>query len=90
MACHLVNPPTVTLPRLKSITTGSTPSFIDLLLNVAQDIDSNDLSEHDSWLQQFIQHNNTIRFMGDDTWLKLFPQQWFPISAESDTLVLCQ
>lgn len=71
------NPPTVTLPRLKSITTGSTPSFIDLLLNVAQDIDSNDLSEHDSWLQQFIQHNNTIRFMGDDTWLKLFPQQWF-------------
>ncbi|CAI4043696.1 mannose-ethanolamine phosphotransferase LAS21 SKDI_10G1520 [Saccharomyces kudriavzevii IFO 1802] len=71
------NPPTVTLPRLKSITTGSTPSFIDLLLNVAQDIDSNDLSEHDSWLQQFIQHNNTIRFMGDDTWLKLFPHEWF-------------
>ncbi|CAI4044675.1 hypothetical protein SUVZ_10G1360 [Saccharomyces uvarum] len=71
------NPPTVTLPRLKSITTGSTPSFIDLLLNVAQDVDSNDLSEHDSWLQQFIQHNNTIRFMGDDTWLKLFPHEWF-------------
>ena len=31
------NPPTVTLPRLKGITTGSTPNFLDAILNVAED-----------------------------------------------------
>ena len=67
------NPPTVTLPRLKGITTGSTPSFLDAILNVAEDDRSSSLAEHDSWLLQLRSFSNhRIRFFGDDTWLKLF------------------
>lgn len=67
------NPPTVTLPRLKGITTGSTPNFLDAILNVAEDDISSSISEQDSWLLQLRRvSNHRIRFFGDDTWLKLF------------------
>lgn len=67
------NPPTVTLPRLKGITTGSTPNFLDAILNVAEDDGSSSIADQDSWLLQ-LRHNanHRIRFFGDDTWLKLF------------------
>ncbi|CCE66115.1 hypothetical protein TPHA_0O01480 [Tetrapisispora phaffii CBS 4417] len=71
------NPPTVTLPRLKGITTGSTPNFLDAILNVAEDDVSSSLKDQDSWLMQFYKHNKNIRFFGDDTWLKLFPLNIF-------------
>lgn len=70
------HPPTVTLPRLKGITTGGTPSFIDAILNVADDNDSSQgLSNYDTWISQFRRSrlNSTMHFYGDDTWLKLFP-----------------
>ncbi|KAH3900566.1 related to GPI ethanolamine phosphate transferase 2 [Saccharomycodes ludwigii] len=78
------NPPTVTLPRLKGITTGSTPIFLDAILNVAEDDSSSNLKDQDSIIWQFynnFNHNTTndtaisparIKFFGDDTWLKLF------------------
>ncbi|CUS21093.1 LAQU0S02e05710g1_1 [Lachancea quebecensis] len=71
------NPPTVTLPRLKGITTGSTPNFLDAILNVAEDDVSSNLKEQDSWLRQFHMHQKKIKFYGDDTWLKLFPPDFF-------------
>lgn len=71
------NPPTVTLPRLKGITTGSTPNFLDAILNVAEDDSSSNLSEQDSWLRQMQSRGKVIRFFGDDTWLKLFPLEFF-------------
>lgn len=74
------HPPTVTLPRLKGITTGGTPSFIDAVLNVADDNDnSQGLSNVDSWLYQFrkTKSDGKIHFFGDDTWLKLFPGEEF-------------
>lgn len=71
------NPPTVTLPRLKGITTGSTPNFLDAILNVAEDNSSSNLKEQDSWLSQFFNHGKRMRFFGDDTWLKLFPTEFF-------------
>ncbi|KAI5954811.1 LAS21 [Candida theae] len=71
------NPPTVTLPRLKGITTGGTPSFLDAILNVADDYDdSQGLHAQDSWVHQFKQLNKSIHFFGDDTWLKLFPTEF--------------
>ncbi|KAI5970473.1 LAS21 [Candida margitis] len=71
------NPPTVTLPRLKGITTGGTPSFLDAILNVADDYDdSQGLHAQDSWVHQFKSLNKSINFFGDDTWLKLFPQEF--------------
>lgn len=67
------SPPTVTLPRLKGITTGSTPIFLDAILNVAEDNDSSGISDNDSWLIQLSKRgNHKMRFFGDDTWLKLF------------------
>ncbi|GEQ69771.1 hypothetical protein JCM33374_g3445 [Metschnikowia sp. JCM 33374] len=70
------NPPTVTLPRLKGITTGGTPSFVDAILNIADDKDqSQGLEKVDSWIYQFKNSNKgrKLHFFGDDTWLKLFP-----------------
>lgn len=74
------NPPTVTLPRLKGITTGSAPNFVDAILNIADDKDSSQsLALQDSWLHQFKHQrsNRSIHFFGDDTWLKLFPPDNF-------------
>lgn len=71
------NPPTVTLPRLKGITTGSTPNFLDAILNVAEDDSSSNLNDQDSWVSQFFSHGKKLRFFGDDTWLKLFPKEYF-------------
>lgn len=70
------NPPTVTLPRLKGITTGGAPSFVDAILNIADDKDdSQGLSSTDSWIFQFKNKDQgkVLHFYGDDTWLKLFP-----------------
>lgn len=69
------HPPTVTLPRLKGITTGGAPSFVDAILNVADDKDdSQGLSNTDSWIYQFKNKDQgkVLHFYGDDTWLKLF------------------
>lgn len=67
------NPPTVTLPRLKGITTGSTPNFIDAVLNIAEDDTSSSLGDQDSWIKQMYLNDWKINMFGDDTWLKLFP-----------------
>lgn len=67
------NPPTVTLPRLKGITTGSTPNFIDAVLNIAEEDTSSTLGDQDSWIKQMYTNNWKINMFGDDTWLKLFP-----------------
>ena len=72
------DPPTVTLPRLKGITTGSTPNFLDVILNIADDKDtSQSMLNQDSWLKQFLNRLKVINFFGDDTWLKLFPPENF-------------
>lgn len=67
------NPPTVTLPRLKGITTGSTPNFIDAVLNIADDENTSGLGDQDSWLKQMFLNDWKINMFGDDTWHKLFP-----------------
>ncbi|KAG7835782.1 hypothetical protein KL942_004952 [Ogataea angusta] len=67
------NPPTVTLPRLKGITTGSTPNFIDAVLNIAEEDTSSTLGDQDSWVKQMHASGWKINMFGDDTWLKLFP-----------------
>jgi ethanolaminephosphotransferase len=66
-------PPTVTLPRLKTIVSGIIPEFIDVLWN----FNTTQLVE-DSILARFKQANKSILFYGDDTWLKLFsPKKYF-------------
>ncbi|CAG5127325.1 unnamed protein product [Candidula unifasciata] len=65
------NPPTVTLPRIKAITTGSTPSFIDVALNFGSPA-----LEEDNIITQMKRHGRQIVFFGDDTWINLFPQHF--------------
>ncbi|KAK8007876.1 hypothetical protein PG989_001866 [Apiospora arundinis] len=66
--------PTVTMPRLKAITTGSIPSFLDVILNLDEADTSSQLSAQDSWLAQMkAKKTGKLLLYGDDTWLKLFP-----------------
>lgn len=69
------SPPTITMPRVKAITTGSVPSFLDLVLNFAESDTSSTLAAQDSWLAQLkAMQNGKLVMYGDDTWLRLFPQ----------------
>ncbi|KAI9891322.1 MAG: major facilitator super transporter protein [Vezdaea aestivalis] len=63
------------MPRIKAITTGSIPSFLDVILNFAETDTSSTLANQDSWLAQLRkQGKHGLVMYGDDTWLKLFPQ----------------
>ncbi|CAE1174987.1 PIGG [Acanthosepion pharaonis] len=64
----ITHPPTVTLPRIKAMMTGSIPGFIDVVLN----FNTNALQE-DNLLSQLYKSGKKIIFYGDDTWIKLFP-----------------
>ncbi|EGR48836.1 uncharacterized protein TRIREDRAFT_61486 [Trichoderma reesei QM6a] len=67
--------PTVTMPRIKAITTGSIPSFVDLILNFDEADTSSTLAAQDTWLSQLkAKDTGKLLMYGDDTWLKLFPE----------------
>lgn len=65
--------PTVTMPRLKAMTTGSVPSFLDVVLNIAESDTASSLAHQDTWLAQIKARGGRLLLYGDDTWLKLFP-----------------
>lgn len=60
------------MPRVKALTTGSVPSFLDLILNFAESDTSSSLANQDTWLAQIRAKGGNLIFYGDDTWLKLF------------------
>ncbi|XP_016078474.1 PREDICTED: GPI ethanolamine phosphate transferase 3 isoform X3 [Miniopterus natalensis] len=62
------DPPTTTMQRLKALTTGSLPTFIDAGSNFA----SYAIVE-DSLIKQLSSAGRRVVFMGDDTWKDLFP-----------------
>ena len=64
----VVSPPTVTLPRIKAITTGSVPGFRDVVRN----FHSSSLAG-DSLVRQWQAAHRTVLCYGDDTWARLFP-----------------
>lgn len=62
------------MPRLKAITTGSVPSFLDVILNLDEADSSSTLAAQDTWLAQMkAKQSGKLVMFGDDTWLKLFP-----------------
>jgi ethanolamine phosphate transferase 2 subunit G len=68
------SPPTITMPRVKAITTGSVPSFLDVVLNFAESDTTSTLAQQDSWLAQSkVKPDGKLLMYGDDTWIKLFP-----------------
>lgn len=75
------DPPTTTLQRLKGLTTGSLPTFIDAGSNF-----NGDAIDEDNWILQLHRNNKSVAFMGDDTWTALFteyinPQLNFPYDS---------
>jgi ethanolamine phosphate transferase 2 subunit G len=66
------------MPRVKAITTGSIPSFLDVILNFAESDTTSSLANQDTWLAQIKagrsrKNDGKLLMYGDDTWLKLFP-----------------
>jgi ethanolaminephosphotransferase len=62
------------MPKVKAITTGSIPSFLDVILNFAESDTTSTLSTQDTWLAQLkAKEGGKLVMYGDDTWLKLFP-----------------
>ncbi|KAM6036301.1 GPI ethanolamine phosphate transferase 2 isoform 5-T6 [Theristicus caerulescens] len=66
-----VKPPTVTMPRIKALMTGSVPGFIDVIVN----LNSPALLD-DNLIWQAKTAGKRIIFYGDDTWVKLFPKHF--------------
>lgn len=64
----IANPPTTTMQRLKGLTTGSLPTFIDIGSNFA----TPEINE-DNILDQLLDQKKKVVFMGDDTWTALYP-----------------
>ena len=67
----IADPPTTTQQRLKGLTTGSLPTFIDIGSNFASD----ELTE-DNIISQMTSLQMNLTFMGDDTWMGLFPSSF--------------
>ena len=65
------------MPRVKALTTGSVPSFLDLILNFAESDPTSSLAAQDTWLAQIKAKGGELVVYGDDTWLKLFPNDFF-------------
>jgi phosphatidylinositol glycan class O len=65
------DPPTATLQRIKGITTGSLPTFVDL----GSSFSGTAISE-DSLLLQLRREGKRVGFMGDDTWTSVFPKSF--------------
>jgi len=68
--------PTITMPRVKAITTGSIPGFLDVILNFAESDTTSSLALQDNWLAQIKTNEGKLVMYGDDTWLKLFPEMF--------------
>lgn len=64
----IADPPTTTLQRLKGLTTGTLPTFIDMGSNFA-----GTAIEEDNLLMQLRAAGKKIAHLGDDTWHALFP-----------------
>ncbi|VDP26599.1 unnamed protein product [Schistosoma margrebowiei] len=70
-SASIVQPPTVTLPRIKAIVSGRNPKFVDILHNV-----NAETMVDDNWVTRLVNHKWKIQFYGDDTWIKLFPKSF--------------
>lgn len=69
----MADPPTTTLQRLKGLTTGSLPTFIDAGSNFA-----GSAINEDNWISQLKSQGRRFTFMGDDTWTALFSASFEP------------
>ncbi|KAK0630711.1 hypothetical protein B0T17DRAFT_486360 [Bombardia bombarda] len=69
----IADPPTSTLQRLKGLTTGTLPTFVDVGSSF-----SGTAVEEDNLLMQFQDAGKRMVHVGDDTWESLFPGYFEP------------
>lgn len=70
------------------MTTGSVPTFLDVILNFAEADTSSTLALQDTWPAQLKQKaGGKLVFYGDDTWLKLFPDAFSRADGTSSFFV---
>lgn len=69
----IADPPTTTLQRLKGLTTGTLPTFIDAGSNFA-----GTAIDEDNLLAQLKNASKRLVHLGDDTWHALFPDYFEP------------
>ncbi|KAH8105202.1 hypothetical protein BXZ70DRAFT_1061807 [Cristinia sonorae] len=74
------DPPTTTLQRIKGLTTGSLPTFVDMGSNFG----GSSILE-DSIIGQLRAHGKRLAFMGDDTWMTVFPDAFGNMSWPFDS-----
>ncbi|XP_058186501.1 uncharacterized protein LOC131303578 isoform X3 [Rhododendron vialii] len=67
----IADPPTTSLQRLKGLTTGGLPTFID----VGNSFGAPAILE-DNLISQLVRNGKQVVMMGDDTWLQLFPHHF--------------
>ncbi|XP_057979081.1 GPI ethanolamine phosphate transferase 3 isoform X2 [Malania oleifera] len=67
----IADPPTTSLQRLKGLTTGGLPTFID----VGNSFGAPAIVE-DNFIQQLVQNGKRVVMMGDDTWTQLYPHHF--------------
>ncbi|XP_048219862.1 GPI ethanolamine phosphate transferase 2 isoform X5 [Perognathus longimembris pacificus] len=75
-------PPTVTMPRIKALMTGSLPGFVDVIRN----LNSPELLE-DNVIRQAKAAGKRIIFYGDETWVKLFPKHFMEYDGTTSFFV---
>lgn len=75
-------PPTVTMPRIKALMTGSIPGFIDVIRNLNSPV----LLE-DNVVTRAKAAGKRIIFYGDDTWVKLFPKHFVEYDGTTSFIV---
>lgn len=76
-----VHPPTVTMPRIKAMTSGAIPSFLDVVLNLGSPE-----MKLDTFLHQMVLQQQNIVFYGDNTWTKMFPTTFLRKGENVDSL----
>ena len=64
----IADAPTTTLQRLKGLTTGSLPTFVDAGSNFG-----GERITEDNWLSQAKRAGKKLALVGDNTWLNVFP-----------------
>jgi phosphatidylinositol glycan class O len=69
----IADPPTTTLQRLKGLTTGTLPTFIDAGSNFA-----GTAIDEDNIVAQLKNASKKVVHLGDDTWSALFPNSFEP------------
>ena len=69
----IADPPTATLQRLKGLTTGTLPTFIDIGSNFA-----GTAIDEDNLVEQLWNASKRVVHLGDDTWHALFPGYFEP------------